>query len=88
MSIRVVINGFGRVGRCFVRAAHEQDADVEVVGSTTSLERTLADLLRYDSVFGRFPGGVTADKERIGIDGAHALVAQPADSLAVAGRCP
>jgi glyceraldehyde-3-phosphate dehydrogenase/erythrose-4-phosphate dehydrogenase len=77
MSIRVVINGFGRVGRCFVRAAHEQDADVEVVGSTTSLERTLADLLRY-----------AADKERIGIDGAHALVAQPADSLAVAGRCP
>jgi glyceraldehyde-3-phosphate dehydrogenase/erythrose-4-phosphate dehydrogenase len=37
---------------------------------TTSLKRTLADLLRYDSVFGRFPGGVTAGEERIAIDGA------------------
>jgi glyceraldehyde 3-phosphate dehydrogenase len=61
MAVRVGINGFGRVGRCFLRAAHERDADIEVVAVNDLVDaRTLAHLLRYDSVFGRFPGKVLA----------------------------
>jgi glycosyltransferase involved in cell wall biosynthesis len=69
MSMRVAINGFGRVGRSFVRVAHEQDAEIEVVAVNDLVEaHTLAHLLKYDSVFGRFPGEVTADEEVIPID--------------------
>ena len=54
MTVRVGINGFGRIGRNFVRAVIEQDADVEIVAvnDLTSPE-TLAHLLRYDSSQGR-----------------------------------
>jgi glyceraldehyde 3-phosphate dehydrogenase len=54
MAVRVGINGFGRVGRCFLRAAYERGGDVEVVAVNDPVDaRTLAHLLRYDSVFGR-----------------------------------
>jgi glyceraldehyde 3-phosphate dehydrogenase (phosphorylating) len=73
MPVRVAINGFGRVGRCFLRAAYEQDAEVEVVAVNDVVDAaTLAHLLSYDSVFGRFPGrievlegGFTIDDHRI-----------------------
>ena len=56
MSVRVGINGFGRIGRNFLRAALASGADIEVVGvnDLTSPE-TLAHLLRYDSTQGRMP---------------------------------
>ena len=56
MTVRVGINGFGRIGRNFLRAALASGADVEVVGvnDLTSPE-TLAHLLRYDSTQGRMP---------------------------------
>ena len=59
MPVRVAINGFGRVGRSVLRAAHEHDADIEVVAVNDLVDTpTLAHLLKYDSVFGRFPGDV------------------------------
>ena len=70
MSVRVGINGFGRIGRCLVRAAHQGDADVEIVAVNDLVDAgTLAHLLRYDSVYGRFPGKVEIIDEGIGIDG-------------------
>ena len=56
MTVRVGINGFGRIGRNFLRAVLATGADVEVVGvnDLTSPE-TLAHLLRYDSTHGRLP---------------------------------
>jgi glyceraldehyde 3-phosphate dehydrogenase len=70
MPVRVAINGFGRVGRCFLRAAHEQDADIEVVAVNDLVDaETLARLLKYDSVFGRFSGEVNVTDEGIEIDG-------------------
>jgi glyceraldehyde 3-phosphate dehydrogenase len=70
MPVRVAINGFGRVGRCFLRAAHEHHADVEVVAVNDLVDAgTLAHLLKYDSVFGRFPGEVNVTDEGIEIDG-------------------
>lgn len=53
MSIRVGINGFGRIGRSFVRAALRSGADIEIVGVNDLTDNaTLAHLLKYDSVFG------------------------------------
>ena len=70
MSIRVAINGFGRIGRCFLRSAYEQDSGVEVVAVNDLVAApTLAHLLKYDSVFGRFPGEVAVQNDGIAIDG-------------------
>jgi glyceraldehyde 3-phosphate dehydrogenase len=61
MAVRVAINGFGRIGRLVLRAAHEhKNTEVEVVGiNDLGPVETNAHLLRYDSVHGRFPGEVT-----------------------------
>ncbi|MGA2469217.1 MAG: type I glyceraldehyde-3-phosphate dehydrogenase [Solirubrobacteraceae bacterium] len=70
MPVRVAINGFGRVGRTVLRAAHEQGNDIEVVAINDLMdEPTLAHLLRYDSVFGRYHGTVEAAKGALIIDG-------------------
>jgi glyceraldehyde 3-phosphate dehydrogenase len=62
MSTKVAINGFGRIGRNFLRAAYEQDADLEIVAVNDVTDAaTLAQLLAFDSVYGRFPGRVRAE---------------------------
>ena len=59
MPVRVGINGFGRIGRCLLRAAYESGADIEVVAVNDLVDaKTLAQLLKYDSVFGRFAAPV------------------------------
>jgi glyceraldehyde 3-phosphate dehydrogenase (phosphorylating) len=61
MALRVGINGFGRIGRNFFRAALERGADFEVVAvNDLGDARTMAHLLEYDSVLGRLEGGVDA----------------------------
>ncbi len=71
MSTRVAINGFGRVGRCVLRAAHAQRDGIDIVAVNDVMdERTMAQLLRYDSVFGRFPGSVEAADGELIVDGA------------------
>ncbi|MGB0091154.1 MAG: type I glyceraldehyde-3-phosphate dehydrogenase [Solirubrobacteraceae bacterium] len=70
MPVRVAINGFGRVGRCMLRSAHEREADVKVVAVNDLVEAgTLAHLLKYDSVFGRFPGKVAVADGGFTVDG-------------------
>ena len=70
MTIRVGINGFGRIGRNFLRAALAQGADVQVVGVNDLTDnKTLAHLLKYDSILGRLPGEVTSTGDSISIDG-------------------
>jgi len=61
MTVRVAINGFGRIGRLVLRAAYEsRREDVEIVGiNDLGPVETNAHLLRYDSVHGRFPGEIT-----------------------------
>lgn len=59
MTTRVAINGFGRIGRNFLRAAREQGADLKIIGINDLTDSTtLAHLLRYDSVHGRYAGSV------------------------------
>ena len=65
MAVRVGINGFGRIGRNVFRAAHESDADVEIVAVNDITDAgTLGHLLKYDSVFGPFPGEVSRRRRR------------------------
>ena len=70
MTVRVGINGFGRIGRNFLRAAWAQGADVEVVAVNDLTDaRTNAHLLRYDSTHGRFDAEVAVDDDAIVVGG-------------------
>jgi glyceraldehyde 3-phosphate dehydrogenase (phosphorylating) len=75
MSVRVGINGFGRIGRNVFRAAHESDADIEVVAVNDITDAgTLAHLLRFDSVYGPFPGTVEVRDGALAVDGREVKV--------------
>jgi glyceraldehyde 3-phosphate dehydrogenase len=66
----VGINGFGRIGRNFFRAAVASGADLEIVAVNDLTDNdSLAHLLKYDSILGRFPGEVTATADEIAVDG-------------------
>ncbi len=70
MTVRVGINGFGRIGRNFFRAALAQGADIEIVGVNDLTDTaTLAHLLKYDSILGRLGKSVEAKDKSIVIDG-------------------
>jgi glyceraldehyde 3-phosphate dehydrogenase len=70
MSIKVGINGFGRIGRMVFRAAVQHFPDVEIVGINDLLEPDyLAYMLRYDSVHGRFKGEVSVDGSTLVVNG-------------------
>ena len=69
MTIRVGINGFGRIGRMVFRAAQDFD-DVEVVGINDLLEpEYLSYMLKYDSVHGRFNGDIAVDGNTLVVNG-------------------
>jgi len=68
MTARLAINGFGRIGRLVLRAARAKGLSVVAVNDLTDA-RTLAHLLKYDSVHGRFPGEIALDGDDIVIDG-------------------
>ena len=70
MTVKVGINGFGRIGRNYFRALVAAGADLEVVAVNDLTDnKTLAHLLKYDSILGRFPGEVTSDETALYVDG-------------------
>nr|MBA3553046.1 type I glyceraldehyde-3-phosphate dehydrogenase [Actinomycetota bacterium] len=70
MAVKIGINGFGRIGRNFFRAAKEKGADFDFVGANDLMDpKTAAHLLRYDSVLGRFKGEVAVGDDGIVVDG-------------------
>jgi glyceraldehyde 3-phosphate dehydrogenase len=70
MTIRVGINGFGRIGRNFYRAIQQSGADIEIVAvNDLGSLKTMAHLLKYDSVLGVLPNEISATDEGINIDG-------------------
>src|ERR1700722_11628349 len=84
MTVRVGINGFGRIGRNFLRAARAQGADVEVVAVNDLTDaRTNAHLLRYDSNHGRFGAEVEADGDAIVVAGHRIRVLAERDPKAL-----
>jgi glyceraldehyde 3-phosphate dehydrogenase len=75
MTTKIGINGFGRIGRNFFRALRGTGADLEVVAVNDITDaRTLAHLLKYDSVLGRFQGDVEAGDDAIVVDGSKLRV--------------
>ncbi|WP_374929591.1 type I glyceraldehyde-3-phosphate dehydrogenase [Kytococcus sedentarius] len=79
MTVRVGINGFGRIGRNFARAAFASQADIQIVGVNDLTDnQTLAHLLKYDSVLGPMSEEVTCDDESITVDG-HRIAATSID---------
>jgi len=70
MTVRVGINGFGRIGRNFFRAVRSQGADIEIVAvNDLGNLATMAHLLKYDSVMGRLDADVAAGDGQITIGG-------------------
>lgn len=70
MSIRIGINGFGRVGRIVFRALQKSAKDIEVVAVNDLTDpATLVHLLKYDSIHGRYNGSVTVDGTTMTVDG-------------------
>ncbi len=80
MSTKVAINGFGRVGRLFLRAVAKRDVDLEVVAVNDLTDaKTLAHLLKYDSVHGVWPGEVSHTDNEIVFEGRSTNVLSIAD---------
>ena len=70
MTVRVGINGFGRIGRNFYRAVLASGADIEIVAANDLTDiATTAHLLKYDTILGRLEGDVTADADGVTVNG-------------------
>jgi len=81
MSTRVAINGFGRIGRLFLRAAAKQGADFEVVAVNDLTDAlSLAHLLKYDSVHGIWPGEVSHSGDTVVFEGKSIKALSVADA--------
>jgi glyceraldehyde 3-phosphate dehydrogenase len=84
MTVRVGINGFGRIGRNFLRAARAQGADVKVVALNDLTDAaTNAHLLRYDTTHGRFGAEVRAEEDHIVVAGERIQVLAERDPKAL-----
>jgi glyceraldehyde 3-phosphate dehydrogenase len=78
MTVRVGINGFGRIGRNYFRAARGRDLEIVAVNDLTD-NKTLANLLKYDSTFGRLDDEVGFDDEAIIVGGRRVLASAQKD---------
>lgn len=78
MSVKIGINGFGRIGKLVLRASRGTDIEVVAVNDLTE-PATLAHLLKYDSLHGAYPGDVTYDDKSITVEGRKILVLSERD---------
>jgi glyceraldehyde 3-phosphate dehydrogenase len=70
MTVKIGVNGFGRIGRNFFRAAKQRGVDLDFVAVNDITDaRTLAHLLKYDSVLGTYPGEVSSNDRGLVVDG-------------------
>jgi glyceraldehyde 3-phosphate dehydrogenase len=84
VALSAGINGFGRIGRNVFRAAYEKGADIDWVGVNDITDvKTLAHLLKYDSVLGPFPGRVEATDSALAVDGKELRVFAERDPAAL-----
>ena len=81
MSVKVGINGFGRIARVILRSLEERDTDIEICGinvRNADLKR-MAYMMEYDSVFARFRGEVSCTEDELIINGKHIKVFSESD---------
>jgi glyceraldehyde 3-phosphate dehydrogenase len=87
MSVRVGINGFGRVGRCAFRSAYESGAEIEWAAINDVADvAALAHLLRHDTVYGPFPGVVGIEGDALVVDGTRIPVSSETAPQAIPWR--
>lgn len=80
MATKIAINGFGRIGRAFIRAAKEMGKDWEIVAINDLTDaKTLGALLKHDSVHRKFPGSVEVDGDVLVVDGKRIPVSAERD---------
>ena len=80
MAVKVGINGFGRIGRCVLRSALEHKLDIEFVSINDLTDpKTLAHLLKYDSVHGNLKNDITYGDDYIAIDGKKITITKERD---------
>jgi glyceraldehyde 3-phosphate dehydrogenase len=85
MSVRVAINGFGRIGRNVFRAARDRGGDFEIVAvNDLTSAATLAHLLKYDSIHGAYPDAVSATDDGLIVNGKPVAVLSERDPAALA----
>src|SRR5215216_2981488 len=83
-NVKVGINGFGRIGRNLFRAAYEAGSELDFVAVNDITDvHTLAHLLKYDSILGRFPGEVGERDDAITVDGHEIKVVAERDPAAL-----
>jgi len=82
MAMKLGINGFGRIGRLVLRAARGTDLEIVGINDLTDA-RTLAHLLKWDSIHGPYPGDVEAADDGIVVDGKHIPVCAERDPAAL-----
>lgn len=85
MSVRIGINGFGRIGRQVYKAIHDlhpDKLDVVAVNDLTNA-KTNAHLLKYDSTYGQFPGDISATEDEISVNGSSIKVLAERDPSAI-----
>jgi len=78
MSFKLAINGFGRIGRLVFRAATQKHVDIVAINDITDT-KTLAHLLKYDSVHGKFPGEIKIDGDSLLVNGKKIRVCRETD---------
>ena len=84
MTVRVGINGFGRIGRSFFRAVQASGADIEIVAANDLMDnKTIAHLLKYDSVLGVLKDEVSATEDSITVGGTTVKVFAERDPSAI-----
>src|SRR5881397_3545829 len=84
MTIKVGINGFGRIGRNFFRAAKERGADIDFVGANDLLSvELMAHLLKYDTILGTYDGDVELVGDGIKVDGSTLKILAERDPTAL-----
>src|SRR3954453_11505721 len=84
MAVQAGINGFGRIGRNLFRAAHAAGADIDWVGVNDLFDtKTLAHLLKYDSILGPFPGTIEHTDDTLIVDGKELKVFAEKDPAAL-----
>ena len=84
MTIKIGINGFGRIGRVLFRAAAKEFKDIEIVAINDLLDpEYLAYMLRFDSVHGRFPGEISVEGSTLIVDGRRIRLTAEKDPAAL-----
>ncbi|MBC7174434.1 MAG: aldehyde dehydrogenase, partial [Polyangiaceae bacterium] len=87
MAAKIAVNGFGRIGRAVARVVAARKADLEIVAINDLADaQTLAHLLAFDSVHGRFDGSISAESDAIVIDGKRVPIYAERDPAALPWR--